>query len=104
MDFLKNIKEDSIIYNNQIIIILKLNAMNLRKYREIYYNITNGSDNIDKILANSHFIYSIGLAYAGEGIYHGETGKLITDLSDNGTTTRDDHLGEMIVERYLVAI
>jgi hypothetical protein len=56
-----NIKEDSIIYNNQIIIILKLNAMNLRKYREIYYNITNGSDNIDKILANSHFIYSIGL-------------------------------------------
>ena len=44
------------------------------------------------------------VAYVSEGVDHGETGKHIADLSDDSTTTRDDHLGEMIVELYLVAI
>ena len=44
------------------------------------------------------------VAYAGEGVDHGETGKHVTDLSDDSTTPCDDHLGEMIVERYLVVV
>ena len=56
-----NINEDAIIYNNQIIFLLKFNSMNIKNYREIYLNITNGDENINKVLSNYHLIYFIGL-------------------------------------------
>ena len=56
-----NINEDAIIYNNQIIFLLKFNSMNIKNYREIYLNITNGDENINKVLSNYHLIYFIDL-------------------------------------------
>ena len=56
-----DIKEDAIIYNNQIIFLLKFNSMNLKQYRNIYLNITNGNNAINKILINYHLIFFISL-------------------------------------------
>ena len=57
----ENISKDSFFYNNQIILLLKLNAMNLKEYREIYLNVTNGKADMNKVLFNYHLIYFIGL-------------------------------------------
>ena len=56
-----NTKNDSNWYNNPILILSKFNSMNIRQYREIYFNITNGNNNINKVLFNYHLIYFIGL-------------------------------------------
>ena len=48
-------------YNNQMNLLFKFNSMNLRQYQEIYYNLTNNKDNIDKILVNYHLIVFMSL-------------------------------------------
>ena len=60
--FIKNKKEN----NNQIISLFKFNPMNLKQYKDIYFNITSNRkiDNINRlgrILVNYHLIYFIGL-------------------------------------------
>ena len=56
-----NINENSIIHNSQIILLLKFNSMNIKQYRNIYLNITNGNDNIDKVLLDYNFLHFISL-------------------------------------------
>ena len=56
-----NMRNDSFKYNDQILMLIKFNSMNVKQYRDIYFNITNGNDNINKVLFNYHFIYFIGL-------------------------------------------
>ena len=59
-DFI-NITEDSIIYNHKIIILLKFNSVNIKRYRDIYLDLTDGNDNINKVLIDYNLIFFISL-------------------------------------------
>ena len=58
--FVKTDEEDNF-YHSQIMALLIFNSMNIKQYREIFFNITNNNDNIDKVFYNFPFIYFIGL-------------------------------------------
>ena len=57
-----DINENSILNNNnQIILLLKFNSMNIKQYRDIFMNITNGNDKINKVIIDYNFLNFIAL-------------------------------------------
>ena len=56
-----NIGDDSYKKNNLKMVLFKFNSMNLKQYRDIFLNITNNNENINKVVLNFHFMFFIGL-------------------------------------------
>ena len=54
-------ENDSYEPNSQLLRLYKFNSMNIKQYREIFFNITNGNENINKVLFNYHLFYFICL-------------------------------------------